>query len=126
MAPCAWRLLGLEWLVQCLATTSASSTRTTVPTQVSKHFHLDTSPCPRLYSLQCTSTCIWCVAGYYFSGDGAHRTTDGFYRITGRMDDVINVSGHRLGTAEVEDSLVCVHVQVVIKSLLCGTHTVLL
>ena len=44
--------------------------------------------------------------GYYFSGDGAHRTSDGFFRITGRMDDVINVSGHRLGTAEVESSLV--------------------
>lgn len=41
--------------------------------------------------------------GAYFSGDGAHRTNLGFYQITGRMDDIINVSGHRLGTAEVED-----------------------
>ncbi|XP_039270857.2 acetyl-coenzyme A synthetase 2-like, mitochondrial [Styela clava] len=41
--------------------------------------------------------------GLYFSGDGANRTADGNYQITGRMDDVINVSGHRLGTAEVED-----------------------
>jgi len=41
--------------------------------------------------------------GYYFSGDGAHRDKDGFYQMTGRMDDVINVSGHRLGTAEIED-----------------------
>ncbi|KAG7328757.1 hypothetical protein KOW79_008701 [Hemibagrus wyckioides] len=43
--------------------------------------------------------------GYYFTGDGAFRTADGHYQITGRMDDVINVSGHRLGTAEIEDAL---------------------
>uniref|UniRef100_A0AAQ5ZN37 Acetyl-coenzyme A synthetase n=1 Tax=Amphiprion ocellaris TaxID=80972 RepID=A0AAQ5ZN37_AMPOC len=43
--------------------------------------------------------------GFYFSGDGAFRSEDGFYQITGRMDDVINVSGHRLGTAEIEDAL---------------------
>ncbi|KAH3855500.1 hypothetical protein DPMN_098068 [Dreissena polymorpha] len=41
--------------------------------------------------------------GLYFSGDGAHRTEEGYYQITGRMDDVVNVSGHRLGTAEIED-----------------------
>jgi len=44
--------------------------------------------------------------GYYFSGDGAVRDEDGDYRITGRIDDVINVSGHRLGTAEIESALV--------------------
>merc|ERR1712108_47259 len=43
--------------------------------------------------------------GYYFTGDGALRDEGGFYQITGRMDDVINVTGHRLGTAEVEDAL---------------------
>ncbi|KAM9063238.1 acetyl-coenzyme A synthetase 2-like, mitochondrial [Sarcophilus harrisii] len=43
--------------------------------------------------------------GHYFSGDGAYRTEDGYYQITGRMDDVINISGHRLGTAEIEDAL---------------------
>ena len=43
--------------------------------------------------------------GYYFTGDGALRDEEGFYQITGRMDDVINVTGHRLGTAEVEDAL---------------------
>ena len=43
--------------------------------------------------------------GYYFSGDGAERDADGDYKITGRIDDVINVSGHRLGTAEVESAL---------------------
>jgi acetyl-CoA synthetase len=44
--------------------------------------------------------------GYYYSGDGARRDEDGYYWITGRVDDVINVSGHRLGTAEVESALV--------------------
>jgi len=43
--------------------------------------------------------------GYYFTGDGAKRDRDGDYRITGRVDDVINVSGHRIGTAEVEDAI---------------------
>ncbi|MBF0471143.1 MAG: acetate--CoA ligase [Gammaproteobacteria bacterium] len=44
--------------------------------------------------------------GNYFTGDGARRDEDGYYWITGRMDDVINVSGHRMGTAEVESALV--------------------
>ena len=44
--------------------------------------------------------------GLYFTGDGARRDTDGYYWITGRVDDVINVSGHRMGTAEVESALV--------------------
>jgi acetyl-CoA synthetase len=44
--------------------------------------------------------------GYYFTGDGARRDKDGYYWITGRVDDVINVSGHRIGTAEVESALV--------------------
>ncbi|MFW5927307.1 MAG: acetate--CoA ligase, partial [Wenzhouxiangella sp.] len=44
--------------------------------------------------------------GYYFTGDGVRRDADGYYWITGRVDDVINVSGHRLGTAEVESALV--------------------
>jgi acetyl-CoA synthetase len=45
--------------------------------------------------------------GYYFTGDGARRDEDGYYWITGRVDDVLNVSGHRLGTAEIESALVC-------------------
>ena len=49
--------------------------------------------------------------GKYFSGDGCRRDEDGYYWITGRVDDVINVSGHRLGTAEVESALVA-HAQV--------------
>jgi acetyl-CoA synthetase len=44
--------------------------------------------------------------GKYFSGDGCRRDADGYYWITGRVDDVINVSGHRMGPAEVESSLV--------------------
>jgi acetyl-CoA synthetase len=44
--------------------------------------------------------------GYYFSGDAAHRDADGYYWVAGRMDDVLKVSGHRLGTAEIESALV--------------------
>jgi acetyl-CoA synthetase len=43
--------------------------------------------------------------GYYLTGDGCRRDEDGYYRITGRVDDVLNVSGHRLGTAEIEDAI---------------------
>ena len=43
--------------------------------------------------------------GYYFTGDGCRRDADGYYRITGRVDDVLNVSGHRLGTAEIENAI---------------------
>ncbi len=42
--------------------------------------------------------------GYYFTGDGAIRCEDGYYRITGRVDDILNISGHRMGTAEIEDA----------------------
>ena len=49
--------------------------------------------------------------GYYFTGDGCRRDEDGYYWITGRVDDVLNISGHRLGTAEVESALVA-HPQV--------------
>ncbi|KFV76933.1 hypothetical protein N307_11586, partial [Dryobates pubescens] len=41
--------------------------------------------------------------GFFFTGDGAYRTREGYYQLTGRLDDIINISGHRLGTAEVED-----------------------
>ncbi|KAG2424147.1 hypothetical protein HXX76_014680 [Chlamydomonas incerta] len=55
--------------------------------------------------------------GYYFTGDGCRRDADGYYWITGRVDDVLNVSGHRIGTAEVESALVehpsCVEAAVV-------------
>ncbi|MBS1018078.1 acetate--CoA ligase [Gluconobacter cerinus] len=47
--------------------------------------------------------------GHYFTGDGARRDEDGYYWITGRVDDVINVSGHRIGSAEIEDALAAEH-----------------
>lgn len=47
--------------------------------------------------------------GYYFTGDGARREADGYYWITGRVDDVVNVSGHRIGTAEIEDAIATDH-----------------
>ncbi len=53
-----------------------------------------------------TETYFSLYPGMYFSGDGCHRDEDGYYWITGRVDDVINVSGHRMGTAEVESALV--------------------
>ncbi|XOD67666.1 MAG: AMP-binding enzyme [Flavobacteriales bacterium Tduv] len=43
--------------------------------------------------------------GYYFSGEGVRRDEEGYYRILGRVDDVINISGHRLGTAEIENEI---------------------
>ena len=46
------------------------------------------------------------IAGMYFTGDGARRDEDGYFWIMGRVDDVLNVSGHRLGTMEVESALV--------------------
>lgn len=52
------------------------------------------------------STYFETFKGYYFTGDGCKRDADGYYWITGRVDDVINVSGHRMGTAEVESALV--------------------
>lgn len=51
------------------------------------------------------STYFSAYPGYYFTGDGCLRDEDGYYRITGRVDDVINVSGHRIGTAEVENAI---------------------
>ena len=55
---------------------------------------------------RCISTYYSTYPGYYFAGDGARRDADGYYWITGRVDDVLNVSGHRMGTAEVESALV--------------------
>jgi acetyl-CoA synthetase len=54
---------------------------------------------------RCRQTYFALYPGYYFTGDGARRDKDGNYRIIGRVDDVINVSGHRLGTAEVENAI---------------------
>jgi len=55
---------------------------------------------------RCIDTYYSLYPGYYTTGDGARRDKDGYYWITGRVDDVLNVSGHRLGTAEVESALV--------------------
>ncbi len=54
---------------------------------------------------RCRSTYFSSYPGMYFTGDGCLRDEEGFYRITGRVDDVLNVSGHRIGTAEVENAL---------------------
>lgn len=51
------------------------------------------------------STYFSTYKGYYFTGDGCKRDADGYYRITGRVDDVVNVSGHRIGTGELEDAI---------------------
>jgi acetyl-CoA synthetase len=54
---------------------------------------------------RCKNTYFSHYKGYYFTGDGARRDEDGMYRIIGRVDDVINVSGHRFGTAEIENAI---------------------
>ena len=61
--------------------------------------------------------------GKYFTGDGCKRDEDGYYWITGRVDDVINVSGHRLGTAEVESALV-LHEKVTEAAVVGYPHTI--
>jgi acetyl-CoA synthetase len=61
--------------------------------------------------------------GIYFTGDGCHRDKDGDWWITGRVDDVINVSGHRMGTAEVESALV-EHAQVAEAAVVGAPHEV--
>ncbi len=55
---------------------------------------------------RCIDTYYSTFPGYYFTGDGARRDEDGYFWITGRVDDVLNVSGHRMGTAEIESALV--------------------
>lgn len=54
---------------------------------------------------RCRKVYFSAFSGHYFTGDGAKRNSDGMYRIIGRVDDVINVSGHRFGTAEIEDAI---------------------
>jgi acetyl-CoA synthetase len=61
--------------------------------------------------------------GYYFAGDGCRRDEDGYFWITGRVDDVINVSGHRMGTAEVESALVS-HPQVAEAAVIGFPHDI--
>ena len=61
--------------------------------------------------------------GRYFTGDGARRDEDGYYWITGRVDDVLNVSGHRMGTAEIESALVA-HPQVAESAVVGYPHDI--
>ena len=61
--------------------------------------------------------------GFYFTGDGCRRDADGYYWITGRVDDVINVSGHRIGTAEVESALVA-HAKVAEAAVVAFPHEI--
>ena len=67
---------------------------------------------------RCKNTYFSHYEGYYFTGDGAKRDKDGMYRIIGRVDDVINVSGHRFGTAEIEDAIN--HNSMVVESAVVG------
>ena len=67
---------------------------------------------------RCKNTYFSSYEGYYFTGDGAKRDENGMYRIIGRVDDVINVSGHRFGTAEIEDAIN--HNKIVVESAVVG------
>ena len=72
---------------------------------------------------RCIDTYFSTYPGYYFTGDSARRDEDGFYWVTGRVDDVINVSGHRLGTAEIESSLV-LHIDVAEAAVVGYPHNI--
>ncbi len=67
---------------------------------------------------RCKNSYFSHYAGYYFTGDGAKRDAQGMYRIIGRVDDVINVSGHRFGTAEIEEAIN--HNELVVESAVVG------
>jgi len=72
---------------------------------------------------RCIDTYFSTYPGYYFTGDGARRDEDGYFWITGRVDDVLNVSGHRMGTAEVESAMV-LHDQVAEAAVVGYPHNV--
>ena len=72
---------------------------------------------------RCIDTYFTTYPGYYFTGDSARRDADGYYWVTGRVDDVINVSGHRLGTAEIESALV-LHPQVAEAAVVDYPHAI--
>ena len=72
---------------------------------------------------RCIDTYFTTYPGYYFTGDSARRDADGYYWVTGRVDDVINVSGHRLGTAEIESALV-LHSQVAEAAVVDYPHAI--
>lgn len=72
---------------------------------------------------RCRQTYFSAYPGMYFTGDGSYRDEHGFYRITGRVDDVLNVSGHRIGTAEVENAI-NMHADVVESAVVGYPHNV--
>jgi acetyl-CoA synthetase len=72
---------------------------------------------------RCVETYYKTYPGHYFTGDGARRDADGYWWITGRVDDVLNVSGHRLGTAEIESALV-LHPQVAEAAIVGYPHAI--
>lgn len=72
---------------------------------------------------RCRQTYFATYKGMYFTGDGCRRDENGYYRITGRVDDVMNISGHRIGTAEVE-SAINMHVDVVESAVVGYTHDI--
>ena len=72
---------------------------------------------------RCIETYYTMYPGYYTTGDGARRDEDGYYWITGRVDDVLNVSGHRLGTAEVESALV-LHASIAEAAVVGDEHSI--
>lgn len=72
---------------------------------------------------RCRQTYFATYPGLYFTGDGCRRDEDGYYRITGRVDDVMNISGHRIGTAEVE-SAINMHVDVVESAVVGYPHDI--
>lgn len=72
---------------------------------------------------RCRQTYFSTYENMYFTGDGCYRSPDGYYRITGRVDDVLNVSGHRIGTAEVENAI-NMHADVVESAIVGYPHPV--
>ena len=72
---------------------------------------------------RCRQTYFSTYENMYFTGDGCYRSPEGYYRITGRVDDVLNVSGHRIGTAEVENAI-NMHADVVESAIVGYPHTV--
>jgi acetyl-CoA synthetase len=72
---------------------------------------------------RCRTTYFSTYINKYFTGDGCKRDENGYYRITGRVDDVINVSGHRIGTAEVEDAI-NTHINVIESAVVGYTHDI--
>lgn len=72
---------------------------------------------------RCRTNYFATYPGLYFTGDGCRRDEDGYYRITGRVDDVMNVSGHRIGTAEVE-SAINMHADIVESAVVGYPHDI--